>query len=68
MCIRDRNNSDFAPFLNEIDENEFGNVVSCYGSGSSEYHTYLDTMERFNEESLAVSGIIYGSFAYNLAY
>ena len=62
------NNSDFAPFLNEIDENEFGNVVSCYGSGSSEYHTYLDTMERFNEESLAVSGIIYGSFAYNLAY
>lgn len=62
------NNSDFAPFLNEIDENEFGNVVSCYGSGSSEYHTYLDTMERFNEESLAVSGIIYGSFAYHLAY
>ena len=62
------NNSDFAPFLNEIDENKFGNVVSCYGSGSSEYHTYLDTMERFNEESLAVSGIIYGSFAYNLAY
>ena len=36
------NNSDFAPFLNEIDENKFGNVVSCYGSGSSEYHTYLD--------------------------
>ena len=62
------NNSDFSPFLNEIDENEFGNVVSCYGSGSSEYHTYLDTMERFNEESLAVSGIIYGSFAYHLAY
>lgn len=62
------NNSDFAPFLNEIDGNEFGNVVSCYGSGSSEYHTYLDTMERFNEESLAVSGIIYGSFAYHLAY
>ncbi|MFL2958103.1 MAG: M28 family peptidase [Candidatus Thalassarchaeaceae archaeon] len=62
------NNSDFAPFLNEIDENGFGNVVSCYGSGSSEYHTYLDTMERFNEESLAVSGIIYGSFAYHLAY
>ena len=62
------NNSDFAPFLNEIDENEFGNVVSCYGSGASEYHTYLDTMDRFNEESLAVSGIIYGSFAYNLVY
>ncbi len=62
------NNSDFAPFLNEIDGNEFGNVVSCYGSGSSEYHTYLETMERFNEESLAVSGIIYGSFAYHLAY
>ncbi|RJU83365.1 MAG: hypothetical protein DWB93_03525 [Candidatus Poseidoniales archaeon] len=62
------NNSDFAPFLNEIDEIEFGNVVSCYGSGASEYHTYLDTMDRLNEESLAVSGIIYGSFAYNLAY
>mgnify|MGYP001170776012 FL=1 len=62
------NNSDFEPFLNGIDEIEFGNVVSCYGSGSSEYHTYLDTMDRFNQESLAVSGIIYGSFAYNLVY
>ena len=62
------NNSDFAPFLNQINEEEYGNVVSCYGSGSSEYHTYLDTMERFNGESLAVSGIIYGSFAYHLAY
>ncbi|GIT75326.1 MAG: hypothetical protein Ct9H300mP30_3880 [Methanobacteriota archaeon] len=27
---------------------------SCYGSGSTEYHTYLDTMDRFNEESLMV--------------
>ena len=62
------NNSDFAPFVNQINEEEYGNVVSCYGSGSSEYHTYLDTMERFNGESLAVSGIIYGSFAYHLAY
>jgi hypothetical protein len=62
------NNSDFAPFLNQMTEDKIGNVVSCYGSGSYEYHTYLDTMDRFNEESLAVSGIIYGSFAYNLAY
>tara|TARA_B100001142_G_scaffold328993_1_gene390720 strand:- start:9819 stop:11549 length:1731 start_codon:yes stop_codon:yes gene_type:complete len=62
------NNSDFAPFMNQISEEKFGNVISCYGSGSSEYHTYLDTMERFNGESLAVSGIIYGSFAYHLTY
>ena len=62
------NNSDFAPFMNQISEEKFGNVVSCYGSGSSEYHTYLDTMDRFNGESLAVSGIIYGSFAHHLAY
>ena len=62
------NNSDFAPFMNQISEEKFGNVISCYGSGSSEYHTYLDTMERFNGESLAVSGIIYGSVAYHLTY
>ena len=36
--------------------------VSCYGNGSWEYHTYLDTMDRFHEESLAVSGTIYGTY------
>ncbi len=58
-------NSDHAPFVYNIDEDEsdgkqYGRAVVCYGSGSTEYHTYLDTMDRFNEESLAVSGIIYG--------
>tara|TARA_B100001750_G_scaffold117691_1_gene93308 strand:- start:3716 stop:5431 length:1716 start_codon:yes stop_codon:yes gene_type:complete len=66
-------NSDHAPFVYNIDENEedgkqYGRAVVCYGSGSSEYHTYLDNMDRFNEESLAVSGIIYGSLVYYLAY
>ena len=42
--------------------------VSCYGSGSWEYHTYLDTMDRFHEESLAVSGTIYGTYMRLLAY
>jgi len=42
--------------------------MMCYGSGSSEYHTYLDNMDRFNEESLAVSGIIYGSLVRHLAW
>ena len=67
------NNSDHAPFVYNIDEDEsdgkkYGRAVVCYGSGSEEYHTYLDNMERFNEESLAVSGIIYGSLVYYLAY
>ena len=66
-------NSDHAPFVYNIDEDEsdgkqYGRAVVCYGSGSTEYHTYLDTMDRFNEESLAVSGIIYGSLVYYLAY
>ncbi|MEC9351616.1 MAG: M28 family peptidase [Candidatus Thermoplasmatota archaeon] len=66
-------NSDHAPFVYNIDEDEadgkqYGRAVVCYGSGSSEYHTYLDNMDRFNEESLAVSGIIYGSLVYYLAY
>ncbi|MBJ28838.1 MAG: hypothetical protein CMB61_02110 [Euryarchaeota archaeon] len=63
-------NSDHAPFVFEIhqDEDEFGLAMLCYGSGSSEYHTYLDNMERFNEESLAVSGILYGSLARHLAW
>ncbi len=66
-------NSDHAPFVYNIDEDEsdgkqYGRAVVCYGSGSLEYHTYLDNMDRFNEESLAVSGIIYGSLVYYLAY
>lgn len=63
-------NSDHAPFVYEIDPegNEYGRALVCYGSGSAEYHTYLDTMDRFNEESLAISGIIYGSYARWLAW
>ncbi len=66
-------NSDHAPFVYNIDEDEsdgkqYGRAVVCYGSGSMEYHTYLDNMDRFNEESLAVSGIIYGSLVDYLAY
>ncbi len=61
-------NSDHAPFVYEISEDKFGNSLVCYGSGSSEYHTYLDSMDRFNEESLALSGIIYGSFVRYLSY
>ena len=66
-------NSDHAPFVYNIDEDDsdgkkYGKAVVCYGSGSEEYHTYLDNMNRFNEESLAISGIIYGSLVYYLAY
>ena len=67
------NNSDHAPFVYNIDDDisdgkKYGHAAVCYGSGSYEYHTYLDNMDRFNEESLAVSGIIYGSLVYYLAY
>ena len=63
-------NSDHAPFVFEVhqEEGEFGKAMLCYGSGSLEYHTYLDNMDRFNEESLAVSGIIYGSLVRHLAW
>ena len=66
-------NSDHAPFVYEIDPQgadgkDYGRAVVCYGSGSAEYHTYLDGMDRFNEESLAVSGIIYGSLVRYLAW
>ncbi len=63
-------NSDHAPFVFEIhqDNEEFGLAMMCYGSGSSEYHTYLDSMDRFNEESLMVSGVIYGSLVRHLAW
>jgi len=63
-------NSDHAPFVYDVyqDEGEFGLAMLCYGSGSSEYHTYLDNMDRFNEESLVVSGILYGSLVRHLAW
>ena len=65
-------NSDHAPFVYDLfgssQDNEYGMAMMCYGSGSSEYHTYLDNMDRFNEESLAVSGIIYGSLVRHLAW
>lgn len=64
-------NSDHAPFVYDLQQeegDERGRAVVCYGSGSWEYHTYKDTMDRFNEDSLAVSGIIYGSYAAWLAW
>ena len=66
-------NSDHAPFVYGLDEDEdgqkhYGKAVMCYGSGSEEYHTYLDNMDRFNEESLVVSGVIYGSLVRFLAW
>ena len=59
-------NSDHAPFVYDLQQEEGdepGRALLCYGSGSWEYHTYKDTMDRFNADSLAVSGIIYGSYA-----
>ncbi|MEC8998494.1 MAG: M28 family peptidase [Candidatus Thermoplasmatota archaeon] len=66
-------NSDHAPFVYNLDEGEggdkqYGKAVMCYGSGSEEYHTYLDSMDRFNEESLMISGIVYGSLVRYLAW
>jgi Zn-dependent M28 family amino/carboxypeptidase len=64
-------NSDHAPFvfgIHQDSDDDFGLAMMCYGSGSSEYHTYLDNMDRFNEESLMVSGIIYGSLVKHLAW
>jgi hypothetical protein len=66
-------NSDHAPFVYNLDEsgggdNHYGKAVMCYGSGSEEYHTYLDNMDRFNEESLIISGIVYGSLVRYLAW
>ena len=60
-------NSDHCPFVYDLGD-EYGRAVVCYGSGSWEYHTYLDTMSRFNEESLAISGTIYGTYMRLLAY
>jgi hypothetical protein len=64
-------NSDHGPFVYDIQQDESdkaGHALVCYGSGSYEYHTYADDMSRFNEESLAVSAIIYGTYAKYLAW
>ncbi len=61
-------NSDHAPFVYDLGGGERGRAVVCYGSGSWEYHTYADTMDRFNEESLGVSVTIYGTYMRFLAY
>ena len=61
-------NSDHGPFVYDLGEGERGRAVVCYGSGSWEYHTYADTMDRFNEESLGVSVTIYGTYMRFLAY
>ena len=60
-------NSDHGPFVYDL-EGKRGRAVVCYGSGSWEYHTYLDTMDRFNAESLGISVIIYGTYVRMLAY
>ncbi|HIF46651.1 MAG TPA: M20/M25/M40 family metallo-hydrolase [Candidatus Poseidoniales archaeon] len=61
-------NSDHGPFVYDRGTKEDGRAVVCYGSGSSEYHTYLDDMSRFNEESLGLSITIYGTYVNYLAY
>lgn len=64
-------NSDHGPFVYDIQQDEdddTGHALVCYGSGSYEYHTYADDMTHFNEESLAVSAIIYGTYARYLAW
>ena len=64
-------NSDHGPFVYDTaqdDGDANGHALVCYGSGSWEYHTYKDDMSRFNEESLAVSGIVYGTYARWLAW
>jgi hypothetical protein len=38
-------NSDHGPFVYDLGDDIRGRAVVCYGSGSWEYHTYLDTME-----------------------
>ena len=64
-------NSDHGPFVYDIQEAEGGDpgrALVCYGTGSWEYHTYKDDMSHFNAESLAVSGIIYGTYAAGLSW
>ena len=61
-------NSDHGPFVYDLPDGVVGNALVCYGSGSYEYHTYADTMDRFNEESLGVSVIAYGTYIRHLAW
>ena len=61
-------NSDHAPFVYDLPDSVEGNALVCYGSGSWEYHTYKDDMSRFNEESLGVSVIAYGTYIRYLAW
>ncbi len=64
-------NSDHGPFVYDTvqdDNDKTGHALVCYGSGSYEYHTYADDMTRFNEESLAISSIVYGTYARYLAW
>lgn len=42
-------------------------VSSTWGSGSQEYHTYLDTLDHLNPESQALAGKITGSYALYVA-
>jgi len=60
-------NSDHGPFVYDLPGGA-GNAIVCYGSGSWEYHTFADDMSRFNEESLSVSAIIYGTHVRQLAW
>ena len=61
-------NSDHAPFVYDLPDSVEGNALVCYGSGSWEYHTYKDDMSRFNEESLGVSVIAYGTYIRYLSW
>jgi len=56
--------SDHCPFVKKINKD----IVGSYGGGSWEYHTYLDDMSRFNEESLLVTGTILGSYVRYLGW
>jgi len=54
--------SDQAPFV------ELGiPATSAWGSGSWEYHTYMDTTDRLNPESLQLAGRVQGTLALELA-
>ena len=62
-------NSDHCPFVYNLDDGDtIGRAAVCYGSGSWEYHTYLDDITRFNEESLGISVTIYGNYVKYLAW
>ena len=61
-------NSDHCPFVYNLEDNKIGRAAVCYGSGSWEYHTYLDDISRFNEESLGISITIYGNYMKYLAW